>query len=73
MEKHLETLTGRPAVELGDMQMGEAIGKPMVGGIDTNACVEAMVNGKYRVCSLGKLAKDIRDLKIVNHGGQLNI
>ena len=63
MEKHLETLTGRPAVELGDMQMGEAIGKPMVGGIDTNACVEAMVNGKYRVCSLGKLAKDIRDLK----------
>ena len=63
MEKHLETLTGRPAVELGDMQMGEAIGKPMVGGIDINACVEAMVNGKYRVCSLGKLAKDIRDLK----------
>lgn len=63
MEKHLETLTGKPAVELGDMQMGEAIGKPMVGGIDTNACVEAMVNGKYRVCSLGKLAKDIRDLK----------
>lgn len=63
MEKHLETLTGRPIVELADTQMGVTIEKPMVGGIDTNACVEAMVNGKYRVCSLGKLAKDIRDLK----------
>lgn len=63
MEKHLETLTGRPIVELADTQMGVTIEKPMVGGIDTNACVEAMVNGKYKVCSLGKLAKDIRDLK----------
>lgn len=63
MEKHLEKLTERPIVEFVDTQMGVTIGKPMVGGIDTNACVEAMVNGKYRVCSLGKLAKDIRDLK----------
>ena len=63
MEKHLEKLTERPIVELADTQMGVAIEKPMVGGIDTNACVEAMVNGKYKVCSLGKLAKDIRDLK----------
>ena len=63
MEKHLEKLTERPIVELADTQMGVTIEKPMVGGIDTNACVEAMVNGKYRVCSLGKLAKDIRDLK----------
>ena len=63
MEKHLEKLTERPIVELADTQMGVAIEKPMVGGIDTNACVEAMVNGKYRVCSLGKLVKDIRDLK----------
>lgn len=63
MEKHLEKLTERPIVELADTQMSVTIEKPMVGGIDTNACVEAMVNGKYRVCSLGKLAKDIRDLK----------
>ena len=63
MEKHLEKLTERPIVEFVDTQMGVTFEKPMVGGIDTNACVEAMVNGKYRVCSLGKLAKDIRDLK----------
>lgn len=63
MEKHLEKLTERTIVELADTQMGVTIEKPMVGGIDTNACVEAMVNGKYKVCSLGKLAKDIRDLK----------
>lgn len=70
MEKHLERLqemsnviSSEPVGMVTDMSKDMLIEKPMVGGIDTNACVEAMVNGKYKVCSLGKLAKDIRDLK----------
>lgn len=70
MKKHLDRLqemsnvmSSEPIGMVTDMSKDMLIEKPMVGGIDTNACVEAMVNGKYRVCSLGKLAKDIRDLK----------